>query len=91
MLVVSPSAKAFGWPSIPEGAQPDLQHECGGQLRERIIALLKEERCIDNALVDQMRAWRHSGFSSHYDGFRLRATGIMPTGKSYPLDCQTRA
>jgi hypothetical protein len=42
-------------------------------------------------LVDRMRAWRHSGFSSHYDGFRLRATGIMPTGKSYPLDCQTRA
>jgi hypothetical protein len=33
--------------------------------REWIIVFLKEERSIYNALVDRMRAWCHSGFSSH--------------------------
>ncbi|HEX19975.1 MAG TPA: hypothetical protein ENG78_04050, partial [Acidiferrobacteraceae bacterium] len=34
-------------------------------LRERVFTFLKEAGCIDGALIERMRAWRHSGFSVH--------------------------
>ncbi len=41
-------------------------------LREKVFALLKREGCIDDQLIDRMRAWHHTGFSTH-NGVRLRA------------------
>ena len=41
-------------------------------LREKVFALLKREGCIDDKLIERMRAWRHTGFSAH-NGVKLRA------------------
>ncbi len=36
------------------------------ELREWIFAFLRKEGCIDDALIERMRTWRHNGFSVHH-------------------------
>ena len=42
-------------------------------LREAVFEFLKGENCIDEPLIDKLRAWKHTGFSVH-NGVRVRGS-----------------